>query len=124
VNGEGGKIGPDLSNLIHRDYASVMKDITQPSAAINPDHLAYNVQLRDGDVLNGIIVADGDKEMELGTSDGKTVHIAKSKIDAVKPSAISLMPENLLDTLTAQERKDLLTFLLTPSAAPKTAASK
>jgi len=123
VNGEGGRIGPDLSNLIHRDYASVMKDITQPSAAINPDHLAYNVQLRDGDILNGIIVADGDKEMDLGSSDGKTIRIAKSKIEAVKPSAISLMPENLLDTLTAQERKDLLTFLLTPSAAPKTAAS-
>jgi len=31
---------PDLSNLFHRDYASVLKDVTQPSAAINPDHLA------------------------------------------------------------------------------------
>ena len=34
--GEGGKIGPDLSNLIYRDYASVLRDITQPSAALNP----------------------------------------------------------------------------------------
>src|SRR5262245_25784438 len=46
VRGEGGKIAPDLSNLIHRDYASVMKDIVQPSAAINPDAVAYNVHLK------------------------------------------------------------------------------
>src|SRR5690606_5808883 len=26
-----GLIGPDLSNLVHRDYASVFRDITQPS---------------------------------------------------------------------------------------------
>src|SRR5262249_9797219 len=30
VGGRGGRIGPDLSNLIHRDYASVLKDIREP----------------------------------------------------------------------------------------------
>src|SRR5262249_20279424 len=39
VNGAGGAIGPDLSNLIHRDYDSVLRDIRFPSVAINPDHL-------------------------------------------------------------------------------------
>ena len=32
----------------------------------------------------------------------------------MKPSTISLMPEGLLDALNAQQRKDLLTFLLMP----------
>ncbi|MDB6109419.1 MAG: hypothetical protein JWR69_1169, partial [Pedosphaera sp.] len=36
VGGEGGKIGPDLSNLIYRDYVSVLRDIMEPSAALNP----------------------------------------------------------------------------------------
>src|SRR5262249_37663523 len=31
VHGRGGDIGPDLSNLVHRDYASVLRDITFPS---------------------------------------------------------------------------------------------
>ena len=43
VRGRGGRIGPDLSNLIHRDYVSVLRDIHSPSAAINPDYITYFV---------------------------------------------------------------------------------
>ena len=53
--GRGGTIGPDLSNLIHRDYASVLRDITHPSFAINPDHLSYTVTLNDGRMLDGVV---------------------------------------------------------------------
>jgi len=112
IGGEGGKIGPDLSNLLHRDYASVMKDIIQPSAALNPDHLAYNVELKSGDVSNGIIVSEDANAVVLGLVDGSTTTIAKSTIQKIRPSAISLMPENLLQGLTQQQQRDLLTFLL------------
>jgi len=112
VAGEGGTIGPDLSNLVHRDYASVMKDITQPSAAINPDHLSYNVELKDGDQLSGVIVGQDDAMIRLGVVDGRTVEVPMQKVASVKPSAVSLMPENLLQALSAGDQKDLLTFLL------------
>ena len=46
LRGEGAIVGPDLSNLIHRDPASVLRDIKEPNAAINPDYVAYNVRLR------------------------------------------------------------------------------
>src|SRR6185503_13259562 len=39
IRGEGPHVGPDLSNLLHRDYASVRKDLEFPNAAINPDHV-------------------------------------------------------------------------------------
>ncbi|MBO0699025.1 MAG: c-type cytochrome, partial [Zavarzinella sp.] len=48
VHGQGGGIGPDLSNLVHRDYHSVLRDIAEPSYAINPDYIAYRVDLNDG----------------------------------------------------------------------------
>src|SRR5581483_1684187 len=51
IRGEGGRIGPDLSNLVHRDYASVLRDIREPSAALNPDHISYVLELSDGRVL-------------------------------------------------------------------------
>src|SRR5262249_34897524 len=56
--GEGAAIGPDLSNLIHRDYASVARDIREPNAALNPDHIAYQIELTDGDILTGILQRD------------------------------------------------------------------
>jgi len=112
LHGEGGRIGPDLSNLTQRDYASVMKDITQPSAAINPDHLAYNIDLKDGEAVNGVILDDTPAGLVLGQANGTTITIAKNRIKGMKASSISLMPEGLLNGLSTAQQKDLLTYLL------------
>jgi putative heme-binding domain-containing protein len=114
IGGEGGIIGADLSNLVYRDYASVLKDILEPSAAINPDHLAYNVELTDGGVESGVLLGNEGDEVVLGQSTGKHLRIAKTKIAGMKASTLSVMPEGLMQGLSAEERKDLMTFLLTP----------
>src|SRR5262249_38234213 len=61
VNGQGGAIGPDLSNLVHRDYASVVRDITEPSFAINPDYIAYAVTTKDGRAFVGPLRTEGER---------------------------------------------------------------
>ncbi|HEX4646855.1 MAG TPA: c-type cytochrome [Verrucomicrobiae bacterium] len=113
VGGEGGKIGPDLSNLTQRDYASVLKDIIEPSAAINPDHLAYNVELKDGDAVTGVILENTEENVVLGQITGQNITVARHRIASMKPSSVSLMPEGLLTHLSAQQQRDLFTFLLT-----------
>jgi len=114
VGGRGGKIGPDLSNLVHRDYASVFKDITQPSAAINPDHIAYNIELKDGESVSGVPAGGEGDELLLADATGRLTAFSRKRIAAMKPSAVSLMPEVLLTALTSAQSKDLLTFLLMP----------
>ncbi len=114
VGGEGGKIGPDLSNVIYRDYASVRKDIEEPSAAINPDHIAYNVELKDGASATGVILNDAPERLVLGQVTGANLVVSKNNIASMKASSVSLMPEGLLKNLTAPQQRDLLTFLLTP----------
>ena len=118
VGGTGGKIGPDLSNLIHRDYTSVLKDVMQPSAAINPDHVAYNVELKNGESLTGIIISSTETESKLADATGKITVIPKKDIASQKPSTISLMPEGLLQSFSEQQRKDLFTFLLSVPMEP------
>jgi putative heme-binding domain-containing protein len=114
VGGEGETIGPDLSNLIYRDYASVLRDVVEPSAAINPDHLAYQVELKNGEVETGVLLKNNRDEIVLGQVSGKHLTISKTNVVGMRPSAVSLMPEGLLKTLDAQSQKDLFTFLLTP----------
>lgn len=112
VRGEGGKVGPDLSNLIHRDYASVLKDIRHPSAAINPDFLAYVVALDDGSTLSGIVNSSDPNTLTVADNTGKQVSIPRSAVESLSPSTVSVMPEKLLDTLSDREQKSLLAFLL------------
>jgi putative heme-binding domain-containing protein len=112
VAGQGGKIGPDLSSLVNRDYASVLKDIVEPSAEINPDHLSYNVELTDGSVQTGVILSNTVEKLVLGQVTGQSVEISRAQIVRAKPSAVSLMPEGLLKGLNSQQQRDLMTFLL------------
>lgn len=112
VRGEGGVIGPDLSNLVHRDYASVLRDIVEPSATINPDRLAYNVELKDGSAAVGILLEDTAEKVVLGDVTGKSRAFAKSEVKGLKALEISLMPPGLWEGLSAEQRRDLMTFLL------------
>jgi putative heme-binding domain-containing protein len=123
VGGEGETIGPDLSNLIYRDYASVLKDIVEPSAAINPDHLAYQVELKNGEVDTGVLLKNNRDQVVLGQASGQHLTISKTNVVGMRPSAVSLMPEGLLKTLDAQSQKDLFTFLLTPPPKPNPTSS-
>lgn len=112
IRDEGGLIGADLTNLIHRDYDSVLKDITQPSAAINPDHLAYNIQLKDGEEVSGVVVAESETHLTLGQATGQNLVIRKTQINRQEASSLSLMPEGLLKTLSPEGLRDLMSFLL------------
>ncbi|HJQ82278.1 MAG TPA: ThuA domain-containing protein [Lacipirellulaceae bacterium] len=118
VRGEGGLIGPDLSNLPQRDYASVLRDITRPSYAINPDFVSYMVVTNGGRALAGSIRSHGD-ELIIGHQDGKETRIARDEVDALHPDTVSIMPEKIAETLGADALRDLLTFLLTePPSMP------
>ncbi len=113
VNGGGGAIGPDLGNLIHRDLASVTRDIRHPSFAINPDFTTHVVHLDDGRVLTGILQTREGK-LWLGDAEGKWTELDRAAIDLLEPSAVSVMPQGILDKLPPDQVRDLLTYLLTP----------
>src|SRR5262249_8463658 len=95
INGEGGTIGPALSNLLYCDDASVLKDIMEPSPAINPDHLSYNVQLKDGSIETGVLLKNDHEKVVLGQVTGASLTIDKTNVAGMKASSISLMPEGL-----------------------------
>jgi len=110
VRGEGGKAGPDLSNLIHLDPQAVRRDIVEPNATINPDFASYRVELKDGQVLAGIVHTDGPGRIRLVGPNAEPVVIERSQIRDLRPSSISLMPEGFKQ-LGEERLKDLLTFL-------------
>jgi type 1 glutamine amidotransferase len=93
----------------------VLKDVQEPSAAINPDQVAYNIELKNGEAMTGVLVGDSGTESKFADASGKITALAKNEIASMKPSAVSLMPEGLLNSLSEAQRKDLFTFLLMPS---------
>ena len=112
VRGEGATVGPDLSNLVSRDAASVLRDIKEPSASINPDYVAYNVTLNDDRELTGFLRTQNQNSLQLIGADGKETSLQQTEIKEMRASAVSLMPTGLLDNLKEESVRDLLMFLL------------
>jgi putative heme-binding domain-containing protein len=115
--GEGGTIGPDLSNLAQRDYDSVLRDIREPSFAINPDFITYILGLGDGRVLQGPVRTEGDRFL-VADAEGQVTAVLKSEVEEMKPSPASTMPAGLAETLGPEALKNLLCFLLAPDLTP------
>jgi putative heme-binding domain-containing protein len=120
MQGAGSKVGPDLTNLIYRDYDSVLRDIREPNAAINPEHVAYNVTKKDGSELTAVLSGENEGRVSLALPGGQTLKIPRSEISTMKQLATSIMPAGLDQALNADQRRDLMAYLLLPpfEAAP------
>ena len=119
VDGQGGVIGADLSNLVHRDYESVLRDIMQPSGAINPDHISHNIELKDGDSVSGVIVSENEATIGVAQANGNVIQVKRLTISSQVASSLSLMPEGLLKTASQKDVRDLMTYLLSKPTAAK-----
>jgi len=112
IRGEGGTAGPDLSNLIHRDAASVLRDVREPGATLHPDYVTYQVAMKDGSTFNGFVRSQMEEAIQIFDAEGKVTVLPRVKIESVKPTELSLMPSGLLDGLKEKDVRDLLTFLM------------
>jgi putative heme-binding domain-containing protein len=112
-DGQGTHLGPDLSTLPYRDYASVLNDIRNPSASINPDYPTQEITLVSGEKYVGVPLEQADGSIRIGIGPGASITVRKDAIATAKPLAASLMPAGLDQQLSATEVRDLMTFLLT-----------
>ena len=112
--GRGYTVGPDLSTIgrsLTRER--LVQSLVDPSREIAPQFTNWAIQTTDGEVLTGIHVGDEvDGRMKFADQNGRVFHVHPDKIDQRKPSNQSIMPEGLVDNLTAQELRDLVAFLL------------
>lgn len=109
---EGKTIGPDLSNLAYKDATSVLRDIKEPNATINPDYVSYNVVTQEGDEFTGFVRAQDVGAISVTDAMGQARVVSRKSIRRMAASAVSLMPAGLLDSASDGQVHDLLTFLL------------
>ncbi len=117
VRGEGGRLGPDLSNLTERDFDSVLRDVSHPSAAIHPDYVPYVLAMTDGRVVTGLVRTE-NQTLHVGLGSGEETTVDRSDVEEMKPASVSIMPEGLPALIGPEKLKDLLTFLLVAPPAP------
>jgi putative heme-binding domain-containing protein len=115
-SGEGGSAGPDLTGVSGRFNAhDLIESIVAPSRTISDQYQSTIFELKDGsDVTGRVANLAGDNLMVVTDmmAPGDFTNIAREKIESTRPSSVSPMPEGLLNSLSLEEIKDLVAYLL------------
>ncbi len=113
---EGGAAGPDLTAVSGRfGTRDLVESIILPSKTVSDQYEAIVVATTDGQVITGRVVNLNGDGMMINTNmldPNAQVTVNRSKIEEIRPSATSMMPEGLLSTLDKDEIADLLAYLL------------
>jgi putative heme-binding domain-containing protein len=121
--GTGGKVGPELtgSNRANLDY--LLENILDPSAVIPKEYVATLIELKSGRIVTGIVRGQTPAALTVVTAT-ETLTIPRGDIESVQPSAVSMMPDDLLKPLKPEEVRSLIAYLQSPVQVPLLATAE
>jgi putative heme-binding domain-containing protein len=116
LDGKGQAVGPDLTKLDPNwSPSDVLRELLEPSKRINEKFQTYLFLLDSGKTVSGLIVEETEahvKVLENPLARQEPTLLGKAEIEVREKSAISMMPQGLLDRLTADEILDLIAYVL------------
>jgi putative membrane-bound dehydrogenase-like protein len=109
---QGGRVGPDLSGINNKTKDELITSILNPSYAIEPRFVNYVVTTTDGRMFDGVIANETPGAITLrGGSEEGDETILRKNIAEIRASSVSLMPEDLEQSLTKQGLADVIAYL-------------
>ena len=112
--GQGGKVGPDLTEIGQKGRAELYRNIASPSASIEPEYTSYTVATKSGQLVAGIVRAENPDTIQVTDTNAHTTVIRREEIREVRPSATSIMPPGLASALGDAAVRDIIEFLSAP----------
>lgn len=110
----GNDVGPPLKQLGDKSPAQLLESILDPSREVDPKYMGYTFLLDDGVVITGIILQESGQQIVIAEAGGKQTTLERSKIDEIKSSGLSLMPNGLEEQVSPEQMAELIQFLKSP----------
>jgi putative heme-binding domain-containing protein len=104
-------VGPDLVSEFARSGETFVQDILAPAAKITAGYETYIVQTVDGVVVTGLISAESPTSITLRKEEGKEQIILRQDIETIRASGVSLMPDDLVKSLTPADVASVIGWL-------------
>ena len=116
MRGEGGSIGPDLTQLGTRfSPKDMLESIIEPDKVVSDQYAATVFTMKDGSSFLGRLTNENDNSYIISQNPFTpevTREIPRNKVVSTKYSYISIMYPGLINSLNEDELKDLLAYLL------------
>ena len=116
MNGEGGNVGPDLSQLGNRFAANdILKATIKPSEEISDQYAATNFYLKNGSAVMGRLIKQDDNKYYVSQNPfapDDLTEIPKNNVISTKLSKVSVMLPGMINRLNPDELKNLMAYLM------------
>lgn len=107
----GVELGPDLGTVHNWTAEIIMANILDPNISISAGYDLWNVELKNGETMQGIIASETDAAITLRNNGKPEKTINRQDIKEIRSMDISAMPTGLEKKISKQEMADLLAFL-------------
>ncbi len=115
MKGEGGDIGPDLTQLGTRfSNRDILEAIIKPDKVVSDQYASSIFTLKNGQAVLGRLVSEDPATYSISQNPfapNQLRKIAKSDVVSRKYSTVSIMPASLINSLNANELKDFIAYL-------------
>jgi putative heme-binding domain-containing protein len=116
MQGEGGNIGPDLTQIGTRfTVKDMLESILDPNKVVSDQYAATVFVMKDGSSIVGRLTNEDDDKYFVSQNPfapQELREIAKKDVTTTKLSKVSLMMPGLINSLNNEELKDLLAYLM------------
>jgi putative heme-binding domain-containing protein len=112
VAGQGGSVGPELTKVgLCLSPEDIVEAVLWPNRTVKPEYRAVAIVTSAGETVQGIVREETAAALVLIDAAGKTRTVAKKDIEERRDVG-SLMPDGLTAAMSAEERRDLIRYLL------------
>jgi putative membrane-bound dehydrogenase-like protein len=112
LNGEGAKIGPDLTGAGVRPRPDILIDIIDPNRSVEANYRMWNVTTKDGENYAGRLDSETATSVDILDTAGKKHTLQRKDIADMTASALSIMPAGF-EQLPLSDLASLLEYLAT-----------
>ncbi len=109
---EGFALGPDLASVRANGDEKLLASIIDPNREVPPAFASYELELRNGESVSGVIASESEAAILLRQAGGKELDVFRKNIVSMRSSGQSLMPEGLEEGLSPQDMADLLEHVM------------
>jgi putative membrane-bound dehydrogenase-like protein len=111
--GEGADVGPDLTGVGRSSLDALLANVIDPNQVVGKGYENVMIETKDGRSVSGRLVESTDARVKLLSSGPKEEVVARSDIESLRVSELSVMPEGL-EQIPDKDFRNLILYVLHP----------
>jgi putative heme-binding domain-containing protein len=108
--GQGGKVGPDLTGIAARDRTDILTEILDPNRSVEANYRLWNVTTKEGEIFSGRLEAETQTTVEILDTTAQKHVVQRKDVASLEASNLSIMPIGF-ESLPGDDLKALLEYL-------------